>query len=69
MAEFKPPLLKRRTIMTSKIARKRKIWGVVFTLPALVLVSTFLLSGIVRTFYYSFFNWNGITEKKARTLS
>jgi raffinose/stachyose/melibiose transport system permease protein len=48
------------------ISQKRKQWykhGVtifLFLLPALVVYFTYTMAGIVRTFYYSGFNWSGI---------
>jgi raffinose/stachyose/melibiose transport system permease protein len=48
------------------ISQKRKQWykhGVtvfLFLLPALAVYFTYTMAGIVRTFYYSGFNWSGI---------
>ncbi len=37
--------------------------GVLYALPALIVLACFLLYPICQTFYYSFFDWNGITAR------
>lgn len=43
----------------------KKFWLVLFfVFPALFFYGTFNLVGIIRTFYYSFFDWKGISANK-----
>lgn len=44
--------------------RQRLITGIFFILPSAVLVTMFILIPVIRVFYYSFTDWNGISPHK-----
>jgi multiple sugar transport system permease protein len=46
---------------TSALARQRSRSGVIFAIPALILVAAFLGIPIIQAGYFSFTEWNGVT--------
>ncbi|WP_257210719.1 carbohydrate ABC transporter permease [Actinomyces ruminis] len=42
--------------------RRRRLLGLAFLVPALVFYTFFVLVPICRSFQYSFYSWNGVTE-------
>ena len=46
----------------SQLARQRRLWGILFSLPVMILVAVLLGFPILQTFYYSFTTWNGFTS-------
>lgn len=52
-----PTARKRRR--KSGVLRSRSRWGLVLSLPALLVVLAFVLYPTIQTLYYSFTNWNG----------
>jgi multiple sugar transport system permease protein len=46
----------------SGVMRSRSRWGVLLSLPALLIVLIFVVYPTLQTLYYSFTNWNGLTS-------
>lgn len=50
------PIKKRK----SKLKRKEYIWCYIFLLPQIIMFLVFTLWPIIASYYFSFFNWNGV---------
>ena len=46
--------------MNSKLFRQNKGWLILFAAPAIVIFCVIIVIPLFQTFYYSFFEWNGI---------
>ncbi|NYE03435.1 ABC-type sugar transport system permease subunit [Bacillus niacini] len=52
--------LERKTRKKSGLKRKHYMWCYLFLAPQIILYLTFTLWPIIGSYYFAFFNWNGI---------